>query len=73
LVKLSLKAATLLKLEQDAGEETFKELAARGHEISPIPAQSPLAGHPGAISIAADGTITGAHDPRSDGIALGMS
>ncbi|WP_218596770.1 hypothetical protein [Chroogloeocystis siderophila] len=48
-------------------------MAARGHEISPIPAQSPLAGHPGAISIAADGTITGAHDLRSDGIALGMS
>jgi gamma-glutamyltranspeptidase/glutathione hydrolase len=61
-----------LKLEQDAGEEVFKQLAARGHEMSPIPAQSPLAGHPGAIRIAEDGTITGAHDPRSDGRALGL-
>lgn len=61
-----------LKLEQDAGEAVFKELAARGHEISPIPAQSQLAGHPGAIRIGDDGTITGAHDPRSDGRALGL-
>jgi gamma-glutamyltranspeptidase/glutathione hydrolase len=50
----------------------FKELAARGHEISAIPAQSQLAGHPGAIKIDADGTITGAHDPRSDGRALAL-
>ncbi|MCP1831771.1 gamma-glutamyltranspeptidase/glutathione hydrolase [Bradyrhizobium sp. USDA 4532] len=62
-----------LKLEKDAGEEVFKALAGRGHEISPIPAQSPLAGHPGAIRIDADGSITGAHDPRSDGRALGLS
>ncbi|BEV44276.1 gamma-glutamyltransferase [Afipia carboxidovorans] len=61
-----------LKLEQDAGEAVFKELAARGHEMSPIPAQSPLAGHPGAIKIDEDGTITGAHDPRSDGRALAL-
>ncbi len=61
-----------LKLEADAGEEVFKKLAERGHELSPIPAQSPLAGHPGAIRIESDGTITGAHDPRSDGRALGV-
>ncbi|MCK1411531.1 gamma-glutamyltransferase [Bradyrhizobium sp. CW4] len=61
-----------LKLEQDAGEEVFKKLAERGHEMSPIPAQSPLAGHPGAIRIDADGSVTGAHDPRSDGRALGL-
>lgn len=61
-----------LKLEQDAGKVVFKGLAARGHEISPIPAQSPLAGHPGAICIEANGDIIGAHDPRSDGIALGL-
>lgn len=60
-----------LKLEQDAGAEVFDELARRGHEISPIEAQSPLAGHPGAIEIAPDG-FSGAHDPRSDGVALGL-
>ena len=61
-----------LKLEQDAGPEVFARLAERGHEMSPIPAQSPLAGHPGAIRIEPDGTMTGAHDPRSDGRALGL-
>lgn len=60
-----------LKLEQDAGEQVFAELARRGHEMSAIPPQSPLSGQPGAIRI--DGGIfRGAHDPRSDGRALGV-
>ena len=61
-----------LKLELDAGQDVFAELKARGHEISPIPAQSPLAGHPGTIRIEDDGSFVGAHDPRSDGLALGL-
>ncbi|MCG5072440.1 gamma-glutamyltransferase [Paraburkholderia tagetis] len=61
-----------LKLEEDAGARVFSELAARGHEMSAIPAQSQLAGHPGAIRIDADGHMMGAHDPRSDGRALGL-
>lgn len=62
-----------LKLERDAGEEVFAGLAKRGHEISAIPAQSPLAGHPGAIVIdRAAGRMFGAHDPRSDGRAMGL-
>ncbi|QQX85139.1 gamma-glutamyltransferase family protein [Cupriavidus necator] len=61
-----------LKLEQDAGMPVFSELAARGHQLSPIPAQSQLAGHPGAIRIDAGGQLSGAHDPRSDGRALGI-
>jgi gamma-glutamyltranspeptidase/glutathione hydrolase len=61
-----------LKLELDAGKDVFAELASRGHEISPIPAQSPLAGHPGAIRIDGDGSLVGAHDPRSDGLAMGL-
>ncbi|WP_144142119.1 gamma-glutamyltransferase family protein [Paraburkholderia sp. BCC1884] len=65
-------ARDALKLEADAGTEVFEALAARGHEVSAIPAQSPLAGHPGVIRIAADGSATGAHDPRSDGRALGV-
>ncbi|MDX5445872.1 MAG: gamma-glutamyltransferase family protein [Zoogloeaceae bacterium] len=60
-----------LKLEEDAGAAVFDELARRGHEISPLPAQSPLAGHPGVIRIGPDG-FAGAHDPRSDGVALGL-
>ncbi|AOY95803.1 gamma-glutamyltransferase [Cupriavidus sp. USMAA2-4] len=62
-----------LKLEADAGAQVMAELAARGHEISEIPAQSPLAGHPGVIAIDADGRhCRGAHDPRSDGVAMGL-
>jgi gamma-glutamyltranspeptidase/glutathione hydrolase len=61
-----------LKLEQDAGADVFAALAARGHEVSAIPAQSPLAGLPGVIRIAANGAVSGAHDPRSDGRALGI-
>ncbi|WP_345816428.1 gamma-glutamyltransferase family protein [Paraburkholderia sp. PREW-6R] len=61
-----------LKLEQDAGDDVFAALAARGHDVSAIAAQSPLAGHPGVIRIDSDGTLYGAHDPRSDGQALGL-
>lgn len=62
-----------LKLEKDAGEQVFQELARRGHEMSVIPAQSPLSGHPGAIMIdQKTGAFSGAHDPRSDGRALGV-
>lgn len=61
-----------LKLEADAGADVFAALAKRGHAMASLPAQSPLAGHPGAIRIDRDGAMTGAHDPRSDGIALGV-
>ena len=62
-----------LKLECDAGAEVLVELGRRGHEIGMLPAQSPLAGQPGAIVIdRARGWISGAHDPRSDGRALGL-
>ncbi|WP_410212028.1 gamma-glutamyltransferase [Aquirhabdus sp.] len=61
-----------LKLEEDAGSSVFAELTARGHEVSAIPAQSQLAGHPGVIRIDADHTLTGAHDPRSNGLAIGL-
>lgn len=61
-----------LKLEQDAGASVFTALAARGHEMSALPPQSQLAGHPGAIRIGAQGQMSGAHDPRSDGRALGL-
>ena len=62
-----------LKLEADVGESVMAELAGRGHQIATFPAQSPLVGHPGAIVIdPATGLMTGAHDPRSDGRAIGL-
>jgi gamma-glutamyltranspeptidase/glutathione hydrolase len=60
-----------LKVEADIGEDVRAELTRRGHEVSVIPAQSPLAGHPGAIVLDDVGLCAGAHDPRSDGIAMG--
>jgi len=61
-----------LKLEADAGGQVFDELRRRGHAISSLPVRSPLAGQAGAILVGADGLIAGAHDPRSDGQALGI-
>nr|WP_315593195.1 gamma-glutamyltransferase [uncultured Cupriavidus sp.] len=61
-----------LKIEADAGDDVIAALSTRGHEISVIAAQSPLAGHPGAIALYDDGSYAGAHDPRSDGIAMGL-
>jgi len=72
LGRTSADSRDTLKLESDAGAAVLDELVERGHQISPIPAQSQLAGHPGAIRIGEDGTIAGAHDPRSDGRALAL-
>jgi oxamate amidohydrolase len=58
-----------LKIESDVGAATLADLAARGHELSPIEPQSPLAGLAGAIRIGSDGAVEGAHDPRGEGVA----
>jgi gamma-glutamyltranspeptidase/glutathione hydrolase len=43
-----------------------------GHEVAAIGALSPLGGQAGVIRIDPDGLIEGAHDPRSDGGAIGL-
>jgi gamma-glutamyltranspeptidase/glutathione hydrolase len=66
-------ATDSLKLESDVSPDVVAELRRRGHAISQIPAQSPLMGHPGAIAIdPLSGHMSGAHDPRSDGLAIGL-
>ena len=62
-----------LKLEASAGETTFADLARRGHEVSALDDLSPLAGQAGVIAVDDAGDVTGAHDPRSDGCALGLA
>lgn len=52
-----------LKIEEDAGAAILHDLAARGHEISPIPAQSPLAGQAGLVLSTPQGCRAW-HDPR---------
>ena len=53
-----------LKLEADTSAETIATLSGRGHEISLIPAKSPLAGQAGIVRADAAG-CTAWHDPRA--------
>lgn len=61
-----------LKIENDCGEAVLSRLLEFGHDLSPIEAQSPIAGQAGVIAIAPDGTQSGAHDPRGDGVAVAV-
>jgi gamma-glutamyltranspeptidase len=61
-----------LKLEASISGQTIASLEELGHQISLIPANSPLGGQAGAIVIGENGEVSGAHDPRSDGRALGL-
>ncbi|QJR20506.1 gamma-glutamyltransferase family protein [Pelagibacterium halotolerans] len=53
-----------LKLEGQFSKAVFEQLSRRGHEVSPIPAFSPLAGQAGVVSMFENGGLSGAHDPR---------
>jgi gamma-glutamyltranspeptidase/glutathione hydrolase len=61
-----------LKIEEGIGAVCLQALAALGHEVSAIASFSPLGGQAGVIRIEADGAMTAAHDPRSDGGAIGL-
>ncbi|WP_233123636.1 gamma-glutamyltransferase family protein [Agrobacterium vaccinii] len=61
-----------LKIEASVGDEVIETLHAMGHETIAIPALSALAGQAGVIRLNGDGWIDGAHDPRSDGCAIGI-
>jgi len=63
-------ARDTLKIEANAGADVLRELQALGHEVSSIDAFSQLGGQAGVIRIGE--TIDGAHDPRSDGGAIGI-
>lgn len=53
-----------LKLEADISARTFSELKNRGHEVTTIPAQSPLAGQAGIVWTDPTGH-NAQHDPRA--------
>jgi gamma-glutamyltranspeptidase len=61
-----------LKIEANAGASVLEKLGALGHEVSSIDALSQIGGQAGIICIGDDKAITGAHDPRSDGGAIGL-
>jgi gamma-glutamyltranspeptidase len=62
-----------LKLEGDMRAATIEGLAALGHGVETIPAQSPMTGHAGIIAIDAQGRRSAMHDPRGEGTALGQA
>ncbi len=61
-----------LKIEENIGSNSISMLASMGHEVTTIAPFSPLGGQAGVIRIGDDGTIEAAHDPRSDGGAIGL-
>jgi oxamate amidohydrolase len=61
-----------LKIEENVGADALAGLAVLGHEVSTIAPFSPLGGQAGIIRMEPDGAIVGAHDPRSDGGAIGL-
>jgi gamma-glutamyltranspeptidase/glutathione hydrolase len=64
---------TNLRLESRFPEETIDRLRQAGHDLQVLPEPySEVMGHAGAVVLHPDGTIEGAHDPRSDGGAAGV-
>jgi gamma-glutamyltranspeptidase/glutathione hydrolase len=64
---------TNLRLESRFPEAVVDQLKAAGHDVEVLPeAYNEIMGHAGAVVLHPDGTIEGAHDPRSDGGAAGV-
>lgn len=65
--------STTLKVEDRFDPSLLRALARAGHEVEETGlAYADLFGHAGALVRAPNGRIQGAHDPRSDGGALGL-
>jgi gamma-glutamyltranspeptidase/glutathione hydrolase len=60
-----------LKIEENLSRGVCDALVQRGHALSTVSAQSPLMGHSGVIVLGKNEGMHGAHDPRSDGYAIG--
>jgi gamma-glutamyltranspeptidase/glutathione hydrolase len=73
LGKTFSNAPNAIGLKADIAPEVREALALRGHAIRMVDAHSPLVGHPGALALDAVGGMRGAHDPRSDGYAIGCA
>jgi gamma-glutamyltranspeptidase len=64
---------TNLRLESRFPDQTIERLREAGHDLQVLPdAYSEVMGHAGAVVLHPDGTLEGAHDPRSDGGAAGF-
>ncbi len=56
-----------LKVEGRFAPEVVQDLRQRGHDVELFPEYDEAMGHAGAILVAADGSLEGGFDPRSDG------
>jgi gamma-glutamyltranspeptidase/glutathione hydrolase len=65
------EARDTLHIEARYPRATIDELERRGHTIDRWGDSNELAGHAHGITIDEDGELRGAHDPRSDGAAIG--
>jgi gamma-glutamyltranspeptidase/glutathione hydrolase len=64
---------TNVRLESRFAEGVIERLKAAGHDIEVIPdAYNEIMGHAGGVVLHPDGRLEGAHDPRSDGGAIGV-
>jgi gamma-glutamyltranspeptidase len=64
------EARDTLHIEARFPRETLDELERRGHIVDRWGDWNELAGHAHGITVAADGTLEGGYDPRSDGAAV---
>ncbi len=62
-----------LKIEENVGASVMTSLELMDHKLEVLSALNPLMGHPGAILVDQQGNVQGAHDPRSDGLAIKVS
>lgn len=64
---------TNLRLESRFEEEVIERLGRAGHDVAVLAdTHSEVMGHAGAVVLHPDGSLEGAHDPRSDGGAAGF-
>ena len=64
------EARDTLHIEARYPRATIEELERRGHVLDRWGDWNELAGHCNGITLGADGTLAGGHDPRSDGAAV---
>ncbi len=65
-------ASDTLKIEHRSYEDISSRLEAYGHTVEAVRDYDALMGEAQGIFIAEDGTFSGAADPRSDGLAIGI-
>ncbi len=61
-----------VKLEVDAGQDVIAELNSRNQNLVAVSPRNFMMGQAGLICVSRDGSMSGAHDPRSDGLAIGL-